>query len=156
MKTLTALCLLTLAIPSAMAAEPDNLVLPQGFHASVVAEGLGLARHLAIRSNGDIFVSTITAKDAAPTGIVALRLDRDHKLIDTQHFSTVADGTSIRFYKNALYAASPTTVYRFDFTGHELVPTAPVQIVIDGLPTKGFPSRGMVFDGKGGLYIEAG
>ena len=49
MKTLAALCLLTLAMSPAMAAEPDNLVLPPGFHASVVAEGLGLARHLAIR-----------------------------------------------------------------------------------------------------------
>ena len=73
-------------------------------------------------ANGDIFVSTNTARDGAPTGIVALRLDRDHKAGGDANFGTVAGGTSIRFYKNALYAASPTTVYRFDFTGHELVP----------------------------------
>jgi len=156
MKTLAALSVLALAISPAAAAQPDNLVLPQGFHASVVAEGLGLARHLAIRQNGDIFVSTETARDAAPEGIIALRLDRDHKAVETQHFGTVANGTSIRFYKNALFAASPTTVYRFDFTGRELMPAAAGQIVLDGLPSKGFPSRGMAFDGKGGLYIEAG
>jgi len=156
MKMLAALSLLALAASPVLAAEPDNLVLPRGFHASIVAEGVGLGRHLAIRQNGDIFVSTNTARDGEPTGIIALRLDRDHKAVETQHFGTVANGTSIRFYKNALYAASPTTVYRFDFAGHELVPAAPGQVVLDGLPSKGFPSRGMAFDGKGGLYIEAG
>jgi len=156
MKMLAALSLLALAASPVLAAEPDNLVLPRGFHASIVAEGVGLGRHLAIRQNGDIFVSTNTARDGEPTGIIALRLDRNHKAVETQHFGTVANGTSIRFYKNALYAASPTTVYRFDFAGHELVPAAPGQVVLDGLPSKGFPSRGMAFDGKGGLYIEAG
>jgi hypothetical protein len=45
---------LVLAGVPAWAAEPDNLVLPPGFHASVVAEALGPARHLAIRDKGDI------------------------------------------------------------------------------------------------------
>ncbi|MBS0281968.1 MAG: PQQ-dependent sugar dehydrogenase [Proteobacteria bacterium] len=155
MKMFAAVSLLALAASPAIAGEPDNLVLPRGFHASVVAEGVGQGRHLAVRGN-DIYVSTNTARDAEPVGIIALRLDADHKVVETQHFSTVANGTSIRFYKNALYATSPTTVYRFDFKGHELVPSSPAQVVIDGLPSKGYPSRGMAFDGKGGLYIEAG
>jgi len=155
MKMFAAVSLLALAVSPAFAGEPDNLVLPRGFHASVVAEGVGLGRHLAIRGN-DIYVSTNTARDAEPAGIIALRLGADHKVIETQHFSTVANGTSIRFYKDALYATSPTTVYRFDFKDHELVPSSPAQVVIDGLPSKGYPSRGMAFDGKGGLYIEAG
>ncbi|MBN9545240.1 MAG: PQQ-dependent sugar dehydrogenase [Alphaproteobacteria bacterium] len=155
MKMFAAVSLLALAVSPAFAGEPDNLVLPRGFHATVVAEGVGQARHLAIRGN-DIYVSTNTARDAEPVGIIALRLGSDHKVVETQHFSTVANGTSIRFYKNALYATSPTTVYRFDFKGQELVPSSPAQVVIDGLPSKGYPSRGMAFDGKGGLYIEAG
>jgi glucose/arabinose dehydrogenase len=155
MKMFAAVSLLALAASPAFAGEPDNLILPRGFHADVVAEGVGPARHLAIRGN-DIYVSTDTPRDAQPVGIIALRLGPDHKAVETQHFSTVANGTSIRFYKNALYATSPTTVYRFDFKGDELVPSSPAQVVIDGLPSKGYPSRGMAFDGKGGLYIEAG
>ena len=139
----------------ALAAEPDNLVLLPGFHASVVAEGLGRARHIAVRDNGDLYVSTSTERNGAPIGIVALRLDRDHKVIATEHFSTVAGGTGLRIYKNALYAASPTTVYRFAFQGPALVPAEP-EIMIDGMPSAGFPSRGLAFDGKGGLYVTAG
>jgi glucose/arabinose dehydrogenase len=156
MKTIAALSLSALAATPVLAAEPDNLVLPLGFHAQVVADGVGPARHIAVRPNGDLYISTRTARDAAPVGIIALRLDRDHKAVEIRHFGTVAGGTGIRFHKNALYAASPTTVYRYDFQGGELVPSSPAQTVIDGLPSKGFPSRGMAFDGKGGLYIEAG
>jgi glucose/arabinose dehydrogenase len=145
------------ASSSVLAAEPDYLVLPQGFHASVVEEGLGSARHIAIREDGDIYVSTRTGRDAAaPSGIIALHLDRDHKVIDTQHFGTVANGTGIRFYKNALFASSPTSIYRFDFTGHELVPSSAPAIVVDGMPSGGFPSRGIAFDGNGGLYVTVG
>ena len=148
---------LVLAGAPAWAAEPDNLVLPPGFHASVVAEALGPARHLAIRGQDDIYVSTHSEREpAAPSGIVALRLDRQHKVVETEHFSTVSGGTGIRFYKGALYADSPTTVYRFTFKGHELVPSAAPEILIDGMPSKGFPSRGLAFDGKGGIYVTAG
>ena len=156
MRTISAALFLALAVTPALAEEPDHLSLPPGFHASVVAEGLGLARHLAIRSNGDIYVSTLTERDAAPAGIIALRLDRDHKLVETEHFGTVANGTGIRIYKDALYAASPTTVYRYALSGRALAPTVEPQIVIDGMPATGFPSRGLAFDGKGGLYVTAG
>ncbi len=156
MRTISAALFLALAVTPALAEEPDHLSLPPGFHSSVVAEGLGLARHLAIRSNGDIYVSTLTERDAAPAGIIALRLDRDHKLVETEHFGTVANGTGIRIYKDALYAASPTTVYRYALSGRALAPTVEPQIVIDGMPATGFPSRGLAFDGKGGLYVTAG
>jgi len=155
MKRLALLLPLAFASLPAWAAEPDNLVLPAGFHASLVAEALGPARHLAIRDNGDIYVSTRSEREA-PLGIIALRLDRDHKVVETEHFSTVNGGTGIRFYKGALYADSPTTVYRFEFKGRELVPSASPEILIDGMPSTGFPSRGLAFDGKGGLYVTAG
>ena len=157
MTRLALLLPLALASLPAWAAEPDNLVLPQGFHASVVAEALGPARHIAVRDNGDIYVSTRSERDpSAALGIVALRLDRDHKVVETEHFGTVSGGTGIRFFKGALYADSPTTVYRFAFKGRELVPSAQPEILIDGMPEKGFPSRGLAFDGKGGLYVTAG
>jgi len=157
MRRLAIFLLLVLAGAPALAAEPDNLVLPPGFHASVVADALGPARHLAVRDNGDIYVSTRSERDPAlAPGIIALRLDRDHRVAETEHFSSVSGGTGIRFYNGALYADSPTTVYRFTFKGRELVPGAPPDVLIDGMPAKGFPSRGLAFDGKGGLYVTVG
>jgi glucose/arabinose dehydrogenase len=135
----------------ALAAEPDGLTLPPGFHASVVAEGLGAVRHMAIRGNGDIYLSTRHGRDAASTGIIALRLGPDHKPVQTEHFGTVDQGTGIRIYKNALYAASGTGVYRFALDGDALVPTAAPQTIVDGLAVS---NHAIAFDGKGDMFVS--
>ena len=112
-----ALTLIVTGAP-ALAAEPDGLMLPPGFHAGVVAEGLGAIRHMAIRDNGDIYVSTRHGRDQASAGIIALRLGPDHKAAQTEHFSTVDQGTGIRIYQGALYAASGTRIsHRFPLDG---------------------------------------
>src|SRR5215471_3989162 len=71
--------------------EPDGLRLQQGFHATVVAEGLGAIRHLAIRENGNIYVSTPRDQqgNGKGAGIIALHLDAAHKVDQVQHFGSV-------------------------------------------------------------------
>lgn len=50
---------LTCAVAPAFADEPDGLKLPSGFHAQVVAEGLGTnVRHLAVRDDSTLYIST--------------------------------------------------------------------------------------------------
>src|SRR5689334_22024376 len=66
-------------ISGAPACEPGNggVTLPAGFCALVVADGLGPARHMAVNTNGDVYVALMTSggRGAAPTGggVVALR-----------------------------------------------------------------------------------
>ena len=96
--------MLAAAVP-ALAAEPDGLTLPPGFHASVVAEGLGPIRHMALRGN-DLYVSTRHGPNAPSVGIVALRLGPDHKPVQTEHIAGIDQGTGIKVYKNHLYAAT--------------------------------------------------
>jgi len=136
-----------------LAAEPDALTLPPGFHATVVTEGLGPVRHLAVRANGDIYVST--PKDGG--GIIALHLDSNHKADKIEHFSKVDGGTGIRFYKGALYASSPSGIYRFTFSGDALLPAKEPEVIVDGMPVAhpGFNrvNRPIAFDGKGNLFV---
>ena len=142
------------------AAEPDGLVLPPGFHAMVVNDGLGThARHLAVRANGDVYVSTLNfASFAHPetphTGIIALRPGKDGKLAAVDHFGGIDNGTGIAFYKDALYAASPTAIWRYSFAGKELMPSAAPERIVDGMPTGGSPSHGIAFDGKGHMFLS--
>ena len=151
MKSFAAAFVLTLVAMPVLADEPDGLVLPSGFHATVVADGLTGARHLAVRDNGDIYVSTAHGPQVPSMGIYALRLGPDHKAVQTEHFGSVDQGTGIRFYKGALYAASGTGVDRITFSGNELVPTAAPEVIVDGL-TGG--SHGIAFDGKGNLFVS--
>ena len=60
--------------------DSDNggLLLPDGFGALVVNEGVGESRHIAVNSNGDIYVKLRT--DTGKNGNVALRdVDGDGK-----------------------------------------------------------------------------
>ena len=143
---------LSFAAGPLLAAEPDGLVLPPGFHASVVAEGLGPIRHMAIRDNGDIYVSTRHPRNQPSTGIIALRLGPDHKAMQIEHFSDVDQGTGIRIYKGALYASSATGIYRFPLDGKALVPTAAPQTIVDGLTMTN--NHVIAFDGKGKLFVS--
>lgn len=156
MKTLGAILIVGVAVLFA-ADEPDGLTLPPGFHANVVAEGLGPIRHLAVRGNGAVYVSTPVDKDEHGTGIVALHLDANHRADQVEHFGTVDDGTGIRFYNDRLYASTPSGVYQFTFHGNELVPSTDPELIVDGMPAThpGFNrvNRPIAVDAKGDLFV---
>lgn len=157
MKTLAAAVLVGSAIALAGAEEPDGLKLPPGFHASVVADGLGPIRHLAVRGNGNLYISTPQTQDQHGGGIVALHLDANHRADQIEHFGSVDGGTGIRFYNDRLYASTPAAVYRFTFRGNELVPSGTPTLVVDGMPAAhpGFNrvNRPIAFDDKGHLFV---
>jgi glucose/arabinose dehydrogenase len=157
MKTLGAILIVVTAVVFAAAEDPDGLTLPLGFHATVVAEGLGQIRHLAVRGNGDLYVSTPRNQDGHGGGIIALHLDANHHADQTQHFGSVDGGTGIRFHNDRLYASTPSAVYRFTFHGSELVPSGEPELIVDGMPAKNPGSnrvnRQIAFDGKGNLFV---
>ena len=153
--SLLALIPFTLTRPS-QAQETDGLKLPPGFRASVVADHLGVLRHLAFRDNNDLYVSTQWNVTGTSGDVIAIHLNKDHAADQTQHFGVMAGGTGIRFYQGALYAASTSRVYRYSFHGKDLVPISDPAIVIDGMPATRNTSRGMAFDGKGNLYVSIG
>ena len=154
MKMLAAACVLSLAALPVAAAEPDGLILPPGFHATIVAENLGeFTRHMAFGDASHLYVSTEPqTKDAANQGIMALHLDARHHADTMAHFSTIHNGTAIAVHKGALYTSSPNTLYRFKLSGKELVPSSKPEIVIDGVPGR----AAIAFDDKNNLFVAVG
>lgn len=136
----------------AQADEPDGLILPPGFHATIVADGLGAVRHLAVRDNGDVYLSTGRGKLAASSGIIALHLDANHKADQTQRFGASA-GTGIRIAGNALYVADANKIYRFDFRGNDLVPAGQPIVLVDNIPDSRAANHAIALDGRGNLYV---
>jgi glucose/arabinose dehydrogenase len=144
-------------------AAADGLKLPPGFHAQVVAEGVGTnLRHLAMRDDHTIYASTRGGgggrggAPAANPGILVLHLDANHKLDKTDHFSQVSGGTGIRIQGNWLYAASVTDVYRIALKPGEAVPSAAPEVVVTGMPAAAFNNRMLALDGKGNLFVSVG
>lgn len=157
MKKFGAILVVSGAVAVVAAGEPDGLTVPPGFHVSVVADALGPIRHLAVRGNGNVYVSTPRNQDEHGTGIIALHLDANHHADRIEHFGSVDGGTGIRFHGDRLYASTPSGVYRFTFRPNELVPSSEAEPIIEGMPTSHPGSnrvnRPIAFDGKGHLFV---
>lgn len=154
--------LLAVLISRAHSDSTDGLILPHGFYAEVVYEGSGPARHLAIRRNGDIYVTTqlepFTEYDPDKVrGILALRdTDKDGRIDRVEKFTKTL-GTGIRFYKDMLYVSDHLGVYRYRFRGNELVPSGPRETILDGFEPQGqHADKTFAFDQKGRMYVNVG
>src|SRR5690349_1132960 len=121
----------------------DNagLKLPAGFCALAVVKNVGRARHMAVRPNGDVYVAIDNTPGTADGGILALRdADGDGRPEIQQRFGDIG-GNGIAWEEGQLYFAPNDRVIRYSFTGDELVPTAPPDVIVSGLPVGGDHQR---------------
>lgn len=139
--------------PGALAADLD---LPDGFSAQVFAEDLGLARHIAVRDNGDVFV--IRRRGEEGKGIVALRDTDGDGVADEQAEFGPFLGTGVDIRDDMLYASSNTAVYRFALPGDGgLAPTGAPELVVGGFPEqRSHAAKTFTFDRAGNIYVNRG
>jgi glucose/arabinose dehydrogenase len=134
----------------------QTLQLPPGFTATIVAEGLGGARHIAVTKQGGVYVKLSRLKDGK--GIFYLR-DRkaDGKFNQQLSFGDYP-GTGIFIKGNYLYASSNDAVYRYklDDKGEVTNPDKPEKIV-SGLADHKFDnSKSIVVDNNNHIYVNVG
>jgi glucose/arabinose dehydrogenase len=146
----TALLAAALAAGPAAAADQPALKLAPGFTATVVQEGLGAGRHLAIAANGDIYL-------ASRNGLVAMRdTDGDFKMDVSTPFGDVK-GTGIQLSGEWLYVSDNVGVYRYPLKKGELAPTGARQTVVAGFPMeRQHADKTFTLDPNGTLYVNVG
>lgn len=138
-------------------ADNGGLFLPDGFGALVVVDSIGPARHLAVNSNGDIYVKLRV--ETGSLGNMALRdTDHDGKADIIQRFGDYpndgAFATEMRIHNGYLYFSSELVVYRQKLTPNQLIPEGkPERIVIDPFPIRWHNAKSLAFDNQGGLYV---
>ncbi len=138
-------------------AKNGGLFLPEGFEAIVVADSVGLTRHLAVNNNGDIYVKLrITTGNM---GNMALRdTNNDGRADIFKRFGDYPnDGsfaTEMRIHNGYLYFSSEQVVYRQKLTPSQLIPDGkPEIIVIDQHPIQWHNAKSLAFDNRGGMYV---
>ena len=137
--------------------------LPAGFTATLFTEGLATPRHIAVRDNGDVYVTLRTGQakirpSDEPGGIVALRDTNGDGVADiSRRFGTPDIDTGLALHDGHLYYASTTTIYAVALGG-ELVPSAAPEIIVADLPESGSGHRTkpITFDGAGHLFTQVG
>lgn len=144
-----------LVAAQAHAADPVQLELSPGFTATVFANGLGGARHLVVRENGDVYLSLQRANDGE--GVIGLRDDDGDGVADRQAAFGHAGGTGAAIYKDYLFFSSDDTVYRMKFTGDELVPAGDLEVVVSGFPKQSsHAAKSLAISADGKLFVNSG
>jgi glucose/arabinose dehydrogenase len=147
----------------------SELTLPDGFCATVFADTIGHARHLAVGSNGTVYVNTWSGEyygnDTSPAGgfLVALRdTTGDGRADVLARFgdsvpSGGTGGTGIAIYRGALYAEAKDKILRYALEGGSIAPTGPPEVVVDRLPITGdHPHHNLAIDSSGRLFLNSG
>lgn len=147
--------------------DPDNggIDLPEGFCGTVFADELGVARHLAVKANGDVYVARAPIRRRgedgdivvdSPGGVVALRdTDGDGKADLVEELDPIA-GTGLAIHDGHLYYSTATEIYRVELSD-DLLPAAAPELLVSGFPSQSqHASKPMTFDGAGNMYVTVG
>ncbi|WP_310587711.1 PQQ-dependent sugar dehydrogenase [Dyadobacter fanqingshengii] len=146
--------------------DPDNggLATPEGFETLVVADSTGLARHIVVNENGDIYIKLRYFGKGQQGGTVALRdTNRDGKADIIKNFgnypdqSSLANGITIR--NGYLYFSSSLFVYRSKLIPGQLLPDSTVEVILKDDHEHGTHwhiTKPMAFDDKGNMYVPFG
>ena len=149
---------------------PDDnsgLKLPSGFCATVFADGIGHARHMAVAPNGVLYVNTWSGpyygSEAPHAGgfLVALqdkggagKADVIERFGETAQ-SGGAGGIGIGIYKDSLYAEINDRIVRYSLAANSIVPTSPAVTVVSELPLGGdHPMHPFLIDAGGSMYVD--
>jgi glucose/arabinose dehydrogenase len=147
----------------ALETAPSAPTLPPGFTATLFVQGLPTPRHIAVRENGDVYVTLRSgqAKFRAtnePGGVEALRdTDGDGVADVSDRFGSPDIDTGIAIHDGELYFASMTTIFAVRLDGG-LVPKSAPEIVVADMPESccGHRTKPITFDGEGHLYSQIG
>jgi len=132
----------------------SQLTLPSGFSGRMLIDSIGKARHLAVTSQGDIFVKLEDTVKGA--GIVVLHDNGDDATVKST-FGKFG-GTGIFIRNGYLYASSNEEVYRFwlNENGEVVDPLNPELIVSGLIDRDQHESKSLVLDNAGNIYVNIG
>lgn len=139
-----------------------GLHLPRGFESVVVVDSLKTAaRHIAVNSNGDVYVKARFAKDG---GNAALRdEDGDGKAEMVKIYGDYPNhgtyGTAMRVYNGYLYFSTELSVFRQKLTPGKLIPDSEIELVVSDDHQHGrheHIAKPLTFDKEGNMYVPFG
>jgi glucose/arabinose dehydrogenase len=158
---------LAAAASAACPGADSGLKLPAGFCATIFADGIGHARHMAAAPGGVLYVNTwsgqyygndtphaggflVALQDTAGTG----KADVQERFGDTVE-SGGRGGTGIGIYKGSLYAEINDRIVRYALADGSIVPQGAAVTILSGLPLNGdHPMHPFIIDAQGSLYVD--
>ena len=146
-----------------------GLTLPAGFCATIFADSIGQGRHVAVASNGDVYITLQVVppstekqiegapKPPAPASFVALRDTNHDGVADVIKRVGTVGNTGIGLFNGYLYVDEGKRIVRYARPDTQLAPTATAEVVIDDIPLQpGHVARNFAIGTDGALYLNVG
>ncbi|HLJ87033.1 MAG TPA: c-type cytochrome [Candidatus Angelobacter sp.] len=146
--------------------DDSGLKLPAGFCATVFADDIGYARHMAVAPNGVVYVNTWSGRyygnrPPHPGGFLVALQDKTGvgKADVIERFGetpqTGAGGLGIALYKGYIYAEINDRIVRYSLPSGAIVPKDGPETIVSGLPLGGdHPMHPFIIDANGALYVD--
>jgi glucose/arabinose dehydrogenase len=157
-KIILVLLIVLLSLVVALQAQENaGLKLPAGFKATLFADTIGSARHIAITSNGVVFAKLMYPNKAG-NSIVRLQDANQDGVADNIKGWAKYGGTGIYVRGNQLYATSDNDVYLYQLNEKDEVvnPQSPKTIVKGLLARNQHASKSITLDGQNNIYVNIG
>ena len=129
----------------------NTLKVPPGFKVEVWADGIPMARSLAVGDKGTVFVGSRVSKN------VMAVVTRDGKREVKTLLSGLTSPNGVAFHKGSLYVAEPERILRYDAIESRLDNPPEPRVLVSGLPKQGnhfWKTLAVGPDGK--LYFNVG
>ena len=139
---------------------PDNggIALPPGFCATIFADHLGKARHIAVTPSGHVFVAIQPTSETSGDGHIASLFDDDNdgKAEQQQTFGSIG-GNGIAWRADQLYLAANDRIVRFALPDGAALPTSATSVTVaSGLAATGdHPAKTIAFIDTA-MYVNFG
>ncbi len=139
-------------------------VLPEGFSATVFHPGLGAARHIAVRDNGDVYTVRpfrlafkMIGQKASYGTLIAMRdEDGDGTADIVEEFGPTTVTTEVRIHDGYLYFGTNLEVFRVKLDDN-LVPAGVPDPIAGGFPMQqSHADKTFTFDTEGNVYVNSG
>ena len=144
--------------PSNLTPDADNgtLTLANGFGAITMSAQTGKARHIAVNSNGDVYVKLNELKNG--NGILVLKDANNDGRADSETGFANYTGTGIAIKNGYLYASSDQAIFRYKLGANGDVenPGAPETIASGLTDQNQHSSKSISLDNQQNIYVNIG
>jgi glucose/arabinose dehydrogenase len=140
----------------------DNagLTLPAGVCATIFADSIQHARHIAIASNGDVYVALEgTARGATSPGaaVMALRDTTGDGHADVTAKIGTTGNTGVALANGYLYVDEGKQIVRYKRADNELAPSGAREVIVSEIPLlPGHRARSIAISNDGSLFVNVG